>query len=44
MVIPFKVALTLLKELDLPVYTENYGDYMVHFRDVCVKLTKLVFE
>ena len=44
MVIPFKVALSLLQDLDIPVYSENFGDYAVHFKDVCIRLTKLVFE
>jgi hypothetical protein len=41
MIVPFKKALYLLQEMDLPVYSEYYGEYKVHFRDVCKRLAYL---
>ena len=44
MIVPFKKALHLLNEMDLPVYSDYRGDYKCHFRDVCKRLTKCALE
>mmetsp|Transcript_5497 Transcript_5497/g.8596 ORF Transcript_5497/g.8596 Transcript_5497/m.8596 type:complete len:145 (+) Transcript_5497:6213-6647(+) len=44
MIVPFKKALHLLQEMDLPVYSDYHGDYKCHFRDVCKRLTRCALE
>lgn len=44
MIIPFKNALKLLIQLQLPVYSTQFGDYRCHFRDVVKRLARNVLE
>jgi hypothetical protein len=44
MVVPYNFALEVLKQLELPVYSESFGDYFCHFRDVCKKLVMLALR